>query len=92
MARMKQAPNFAKKREKLELTESLYNLYQQAEMLYHDAEKGLDSPGQEIEILRDVAIQALTMLGVSGEEIIEFLPETSTVDRLPKLASEAMST
>ena len=90
MARTKQAPNFSKRREKLELTEALYNLYQQAEVLYHDADKGIDSPGQEIEILRDVAIQALTALGVSGEEIIEFLPETSPIMN-SRNASEAMS-
>ncbi len=86
MARTKQIPNFSQRRAKLDLTEALYNLYQQAEVLYHDADKGIDSPGQEIEILRDVAIQALTVLGVSGEEIIEFLPETT-----PRHASEAMS-
>ena len=75
MARTKQAPNFDGMKNRLMVAESLYNLSEQAQALYKDAIKGQDSPGQEIEILRDVALQALMALGITGEEIIEYLPD-----------------
>lgn len=75
MARTKQTPNFEGMKNRLMAAESLYNLSEQAQALYKDAIKGQDSPGQEIEILRDVALQALLALGVTGEEIIEYLPD-----------------
>ena len=55
--------------------EMLYNLKEQANALYEDAMQGTQSPGQEIEVLAECCIQALVALGVTGEQIIEFVPD-----------------
>ena len=69
MPRLSASPNFEAMRARLGVAESLYNLSEQAKALYKDALKGQDSPGQEIEVLIEVAMNAFKALGISYEEL-----------------------
>lgn len=69
MARTKQTPNFDGMKARLAAAESLYNVSLQSQTLYKDAIKGLDSSRAEVEILVQVALEALMAMGISYEEI-----------------------